>query len=146
MRRVRRRPGCTQRGYTLIEVIVAFALLAGALTLLLGTLSGAARQVRGSADAGRAALHAQTLLAQAGVGEPLAPGSSNGELEEGRYRWAMEVRRWNDPTQPPAALQDPSAPRLLEVQLGIEWGEGGPRERLLLRTLRLAAPGADAGI
>ncbi|MBW8810817.1 MAG: prepilin-type N-terminal cleavage/methylation domain-containing protein, partial [Lysobacter sp.] len=33
-----------QRGYTLLEVIVAFALLAMALTLLLGTLSGAAKQ------------------------------------------------------------------------------------------------------
>ena len=44
-----------QRGYTLLEVIVAFALLAMALTLLLGILSGSARQVRQSADAGRAA-------------------------------------------------------------------------------------------
>src|SRR5690606_27083210 len=62
------------RGYTLIEVLVAFAVLALALTLLLGTLSGATRQVRWSADAGRAALHAQSLVAQAGVGEVLAPG------------------------------------------------------------------------
>ena len=136
----------SERGYTLIEVIVAFVLLAAALTLLLGTLSGAARQVRGSADAGRAALHAQSLLAQAGVGVPLKPGSDSGEFEDGRYRWAMEVRRWDDPARPANALQDVAALRLLEVRLGIEWGEGGPRERLLLRTLRLAAPGADAGI
>lgn len=132
----------SMRGYTLIEVIVAFALLAAALTLLLGTLSGAARQVRGSADAGRAALYAQSVMAQVGVGEALKPGRTDGEFEDGRYRWALDVQRWTDPSRPADALNDPSAPQLLEVRLGIEWGEGGPRERLLLRTLRLMAPGA----
>ena len=136
----------SMRGYTLIEVIVAFALLAAALTLLLGTLSGAARQVRGSADAGRAALYAQSVMAQVGVGEVLKPGRTDGEFEDGRYRWALDVQRWNDPLKPANALDDPSAPQLLEVRLGIEWGEGGPRERLLLRTLRLMAPGAADGV
>ena len=56
------------RCYTLIEVIVAFAVLALALTLLLGTLSGASRQLRWADDAGRASLHAQSLIDQLGVG------------------------------------------------------------------------------
>ena len=131
------------RGYTLTEVIVAFALLAAALTLLLGTLSGAARQVRGASDAGRAAVYAQSVMAQVGVGETLEPGRRDGEFEDGRYRWALDVRRWRDPARPANALNDPSAPQLLEVRLGIEWGEGGPRERLLLRTLRLMAPSVE---
>lgn len=133
----------SMRGYTLIEVIVAFALLAAALTLLLGALSGAARQVRGAADAGRAALYAQSVMAQVGVGETIEPGRRDGEFEDGRYRWALDVRRWRDPARPANALNDPSAPQLLEVRLGIEWGEGGPRERLLLRTLRLMAPSVE---
>ena len=59
------------RGFTLIEVIIAFALLALALTLLLGSLSGAARQV-GQADVrSRATLYAQSLLASTGVETPL---------------------------------------------------------------------------
>jgi len=135
-----------QRGYTLIEVIVAFALLAGALTLLLGALSGAARQVRGAADAGRAALYAQSVMAQVGVGAPLRPGRTDGEFENGRYRWAVDVQPWRDPARPADAPLDPAAPQMLEVRLGIEWGEGGPRERLLLRTLRLMAPTVAAGI
>jgi general secretion pathway protein I len=75
----------------LIEVIVAFAVLALGLTLLLGTLSGSTRQIRWSDDAGRAALHAQSLLDQVGVGEVLQPGHLEGELEDGRYRWALDV-------------------------------------------------------
>ena len=133
-----------QHGYTLIEVIVAFALLAAALSLLLGTLSGAVRQVRGSADGGRAALYAQSLMSQIGVGERIEPGAKNGEFEDGHYRWALEIRPWADPSQPPAALRDLAAPRLVEVRLGIEWGDGGPGQRLLLRTLRLMTPDAQA--
>ena len=41
-------------------MVVAFALLAFGLTLLLGSLTNATKQVRTSTDYGRAALHAQT--------------------------------------------------------------------------------------
>lgn len=133
-----------QRGYTLIEVIVAFALLALALTLLLGTLSGAARQVRWSDDAGRAALHAQSLLDQTGLGEPLRPGSSDGEFEDGRYRWTMEIVPWRDPSAvAQGGPRDPAAPQLLEIRLDVQWGERAA-QRLRLRTLRLVPAGTEA--
>ena len=132
-----------QRGYTLIEVIVAFAILALALTLLLGTLTGAARQVRCSADAGRAALHAQSLLDQTGVGESLQPGHTQGDFENGRYRWAMDVAPYADPSQPPAAPApvDVGGPQLLQLTLSVQWGDAAG-QRLQLRSLRLSVPGA----
>ena len=123
-------------GYSLIEVIVAFALLALALTLLLGTLSGASRQVRWSGDAGRAALHAHSLLDTVGVGEPLQPGRSDGEFDDGRYRWTLQVTPWFEPV-PTGTPQAPGGDRLLELVLTVKWGEGGPRERLQLQSLRL---------
>lgn len=129
-----------QLGYTLIEVIVAFAVLALALTLLLGTLSGAAKQVRWADEVGRAALHAQSLLDQTGVGEALQPGRSEGDFEDGRYRWSMEVEPWRDPARQDVTLLDPMAPQLLQLTLAVEWGEGGPRQQLRLQSLRLVAP------
>jgi general secretion pathway protein I len=132
----------SQRGFTLLEVIIAFAVLAVALVLLLGTLSGSAREVRLSADAGRAALHAQSLLDQAGVGEELRPGTRDGEFEDGRYRWTLHVDPYVDPTLRANATRDPGAARLLLLALDVEWGEGGPRQRLRLQTLRLAQPDA----
>lgn len=133
-----------QGGYTLIEVIVAFALLALGLSLLLGTLSGAARQVRWSGDAGRAALYAQSLLEQVGVGEELQPGQSEGDVDGGRYHWSLTISPWVDANAPastqPRSLQ---GPRMLELVMTMQWGQGGPRQRLQLRTLR-AAP-ADTG-
>ncbi|MEN1926163.1 type II secretion system protein XpsI [Luteimonas qiangzhengi] len=134
------RPGSRQRGYTLIEVLVAFSVLALALTLLLGTLSGSTRQVRWSADAGRAALHAQSLIAQAGVGELLLPGRREGELDAGLYRWTLEVAPWVDPAQPPQLLEAVSGPELMALRLRVQWGEGGPAQSLQVDSLRLVQP------
>lgn len=126
-------------GFTLIEVIVAFALLALALTVLLGTMANASRQVRWSADAGRAAMHAQSLLAEAGVGEVLVPGVQEGEFEDGRYRWRLQVAPWQDPEAAPSPLSDLSAPQMQELELSMQWGDG-PAEQLRLRSLRLVRP------
>ncbi|HZH44613.1 MAG TPA: prepilin-type N-terminal cleavage/methylation domain-containing protein [Lysobacter sp.] len=128
-----------QRGYSLLEVIVAFALLAGALALLLGALSNATRQVADADRSGRAALHAQSLLDQLGVGTPLRPGRSEGTFEQGTYRWTLQVAPWQDPTRPDGQPVDPAAPRLLEIALAVEWEHAGRAQRLQLHTLRRVA-------
>lgn len=129
-----------QRGYTLIEVIVAFGVLALGLTLLLGTLSGATRQVRDSERAGRAALHAQSLLAQVGVGEALQPGRRDGDFEDGRYRWNLDVARYRDPTAPPNPMLTPGAAELMLLTLDVRWGDDERRDHLRLQSLRLVSP------
>ena len=126
-----------QGGFTLIEVIVAFALLALALTLVLGSLSGAARQVRAADDATKAALHAQSLLAQVAVGETLLPGRSDGRIEGTPYRWTLDVAPFVDPMKPPGTL-DPSGMRLLQLRLAVRWGDV-PGQQLQWQTLRLAS-------
>jgi len=135
-----------QRGYTLIEVIVAFGVLALAMAILLGILSGATQQVRWSQDAGRAALHAQSLLDQTGVGEVLQPGQSDGDFEDGRYRWSLQVEPWRDQGAQNAALIDPGASRLMRLTLVVQWGDGGPRQQLQLQSLRLVAPDPRAAL
>lgn len=134
------RVGFSQRGYTLLEIIVAFAVLGLALSLLLGTLSGGTRQVRWAADSGRAVLHAQSLLDEVGVGEVLSPGRRDGEFEGGRYRWELDVAPYVDRDRPPGQPVDPYAPQLLQLRLVVSWGAGGPRERLQVDTLRLVQP------
>lgn len=117
-----------QRGYSLIEVIVAFALMALAATLLLGSLSGAARQVRIADDQGRAALHAESLLATLGMEAPLAAGKQQGEWEKGRYRWSLQVAPYVEPRQ--------TTSRLWQLDLQVRWGESA-QEQLNWRSLRL---------
>lgn len=128
-----------QRGYSLLEVIVAFALLALALTLLLGSLSGAARQVHNADLRTRAMLHAQSLLAATGIEQPLQEGRSQGDWEDGRYRWELQVEPYVDARAsalPPAAANTASGPTLAQLTLQVRWGEGNG-ERLQWRSLRL---------
>ena len=124
------------RGYTLIEVIVAFALLAMALTVLLGSLTSAARQVHWADGAGRATLYAQSLLDQAGVGVPLQAGTRQGDFENGRYRWTLTVQPYAQPgVATPAATADGA--QLFELSLDLQWGAAAA-QRMQLRTLRLS--------
>jgi general secretion pathway protein I len=133
-------------GFTLIEVILAFALLALALTLLLSTLSGASRQVHDAADASRAALHAESLLATFDGGDLLAPGTQDGSFEQGRYRWRLEVQPFADPLKDPGSTpRSPGAPELLALDLEVRWGEGGPRQRLHVQSLRYVQPPQGGG-
>ncbi|TGY35899.1 type II secretion system protein XpsI [Stenotrophomonas maltophilia] len=133
-----------QRGYSLLEVIVAFALLALALTLLLGSLSGASRQVGQSDLRTRAVLHAQSLLEATGIDAPLQPGQTHGEWEDGRYRWQLQVEPFVDARGDTApSVIDPAAPRLARITLQVRWGDGGG-ETLQWRSLRLLPPATAA--
>lgn len=132
-------------GFTLLEVIVAFALLALALTLLLGSLSGAARQVREAEDASRATLHAQSLLATFDGGEPAQPGRRQGRFDEGRYTWTLDIAPYADPPPPGGGqVVDPYAPRLMALDLSVRWGDG-PGQRLHWQTLRLVPADVNQG-
>ena len=53
--------------------------------------------------------------------------------------------RWIVAFLEPPAVVDPFAPQLLSLQLTVLWGEGGPRERLQLHSLRLVQADAIAG-
>ncbi len=135
-----------QRGYSLLEVIVAFALLALALTLLLGSLSGGSRQVHNADLRTRAVLHAQSLLALTGVDTPLQEGRQQGQWEDGRYTWELQISPFVEPRSSPvpaSATVAPAGPQLAELRLQVRWGERAG-EQLQWRTLRLLPPSSGA--
>jgi general secretion pathway protein I len=142
-----------QRGFTLLEVMLAFVVLAVALGLLLGMLSRGLKQVTQSQAETEAALHAQSLLDALGTLEPLQPGTRDGEFEHGRYRWRLQVAQAQDPAPPPPPQEGAPAPQpvatdgaplLYRVLLDVEWGAATPAQKLRFETLRLRAPPANA--
>lgn len=137
-----------QRGFSLLEVMMAFALLTVGLGILVAILGGGLLQVRQAGDSSEATLHAQSLLDPLGALGPIEAGSSRGELDDGRYHWEMEITQLEDPLPPPDENAPPletvgrqlGAPVLFRVQLDIGWGEDDLARSLRFVTLRARLP------
>jgi len=84
------RPERHSAGYTLIEVLVAFLILALALAVLMRIFAGGVRNVSVASDYARAVLIAESRLAEAGMDGALLPGETSG-IEEDRYTWTRRV-------------------------------------------------------
>jgi len=145
-----------QRGFSLLEVILAFALMSVGLGILIAILSGGLAQVRGAGDATEATLHAQSLLDEVGVLAPIEVGSTRGDFDRGRYRWELEITETEDPAPraesgadfapiETVGLQPAGAPVLLRVQLEVSWGDDEVPRTLRFATLRARYPTPGQG-
>ncbi len=141
------------RGFSLIEVLVAFTLLSIALGILIAILSGGLAQVRQAGDATEATLHAQSLLDQRIAMAPIEVGSDRGDFDDGRYQWTLDITEVPDPApvvlpeaEPGAApietvgLQLASAPLVYRLQLDVSWGEDEAPRSIRFVTLRVRVP------
>jgi general secretion pathway protein I len=122
-----------QSGFTLIEVMAAFAVFALLFGVVLQILSTSLSNTRRAGDYTQAALWAQSKLDVLGLEEVLEPGESSGEFDD-RYRWYLrveEVMSFDDSGLDLAELPV----SLYGVELVVEWGENPTREAVFT-TLR----------
>ena len=99
-----------QRGFTLLEVIVAIVIAALCLGALAQAFAGGARSAGSSSDYTRAVTLAQSLLGKAGVERALAEGVESGTSSDGRYGWTLAVSNESttedgNPVRPPMELK-----------------------------------------
>lgn len=129
------------RGFTLLEVVAAFAILALGLGLAMRAATGAMQQSQQAAEHTRAALHARSVMDTLGVGERLEEGGYGGEFRDG-YRWQAEVSRFELSDEELPVGFDPAfgATELLRIDLLIEWERGGRMAQARFSTLRAMLP------
>ncbi len=131
------RPRQRSRGYSLIEVLVAFMIMALALTVLLRIFSGGVRNVAVSSDYAQAVLIAESRLATAGIDDTLAPGETDG-VENGRFHWSRVVTEYEPAFDYRSAVRGLRAYR---VEVSVTWPNGDKERRIALSTVKLMHEG-----
>ena len=115
------------RGLTLLELLVAFAIMAVSLGMLYRIMGGSARSVAEVERYQQAIVLAQSLLSL----RDTVP--EQGWLQVGE----SAGYQWNIQSAPYATgISGPNIPPLHEVGISIVWMDGGQRRSLELTTLR----------
>ncbi|MEP7085245.1 MAG: prepilin-type N-terminal cleavage/methylation domain-containing protein [Betaproteobacteria bacterium] len=128
-----------QRGFTLMEILVAFVVLAAAVGILYRTFSTGLNNVDAVAGYTEAIAVAEARLAGLGLEKTLEEGEESGTTEDRRYNWKVVVQPYSPPG---VALDQPggftTANQLLRATVTVTWNERRDQRRTVeFSTLRL---------
>lgn len=126
-------PPKRSRGFTLLEVMLAFVIFALSFATVLEIMAGSMRSVSRASDDTEVALLAQTLMDQVGTEIPVEEGSYSGTGMD-RYNWNLDISLYDASAEPERTgmstteLAELSGIELYRVDLNIDW-ESGRRDR-----------------
>ena len=126
-------PGARSNGFTLLEVIVAFVIMALIVGATFDIFSTGLRSAVVSGTYADAVVHAESRLVLLDGSGPLEEGVKTGRIDQ-TYGWRTEVSLVVAPEDRTAAL---SSPRLYNVKVTVFWRDGRDPRELTLQSLRL---------
>lgn len=127
-----------QQGFSLLEILIAFSILALSLGILLKIFSGGVNSAVVAEEYTAAVQIAESLLATTGVETPLQPGQTSG-LENNKYHWLVEVNPFQ--FNPENIDLSTLTTVLFKIKVTVSWGDnnsGDADRQIVLTTLKLA--------
>ena len=124
-----------QQGFSLLEILIAFSILALSLGILLKIFSAGVNTAVVAEDYTAAVQIAESLMAKTGVETPLQANQASG-LENEKYHWLVEVSpfEFNPENVDPTAI----TAVLFKVKVIVSWGDDNANDRQIeLTTLKL---------
>lgn len=120
-----------QGGFSLIEILVAFAIFSLVAGAALSALSSGLRLADASRERGEALLLAESIMALAGNEIPLQSGGASGQAENG-MSWELAFTELPENREPPPRL------KAWLVEVLVSWGSDRRPAELYLQTVRLS--------
>ncbi len=134
-----------QRGFTLIETLVAMMILATALVMVLQLFSGALGSSWISGEYTRAIFHAQEKMNEILLEKQLADSERQGDFGDG-FRWKA-VTLWIDPnadiTDETKKVNSPLD--LFYIRVTVSWDSGTRERDFDISTVHIAEKTENAG-
>jgi general secretion pathway protein I len=129
----------TERGFTLVEVIVAFLLLAMVLTTGFEVFTAGMRRAIDLEERSQALAVAQSRLAVVGPELEVKENSISGQTEDGKFRWTQTIARSKEGEADPGGRLT-TAYGLYRIEVVVSWRGADEREHTLsLATLELGS-------
>lgn len=128
------------RGFTLLEVAVALAILGVGVVTVLELFSAGLRMASGAGTRAHAVVYARGLLDQTMALPEIRPGSDRGRFDD-TFHWEVVVREAPEYTdrKDKHDLDVKSDLLMYEIEVSVLWPQSAAREGVYtIRTLRLA--------
>lgn len=133
-----------QQGFTLIEVIAAFTILAMTFAVILEVLSNSSRNTLKSSEQTQIAMLAQSKMDEVGIIFPVEEASHSGDFND-RVSWTINMAPYEASYEGDVEME--YAPvELFKVDLIVSWTDGrGQLRETYFSTLRAMSPDFDRG-
>lgn len=126
------------RGFTLIEVLVAVAILGIGLTAILELFSGGLRLGRASEEYTKAVNYARMKMEEMAVKPEVAEGVEEGSFDD-TFRWQVEVKKVDLlPIEDKPDFKLPA--HFFQVQIDVIWKSGSKERSTRIESYRTIKP------
>ena len=126
------------KGFSLLEILVAFSILAVSLGILLKIFSSGVNTAMIAEEYTVATQIAESLMAKTGIEEPLVVGEGSGTEVE-KYHWRVTIENSSNPADVEEEIEGDNS--LLLVRVIVQWGDEGRNQRTVeLNTVKTGPP------
>ena len=123
-----------QRGFSLLEILVAFSILSVLLGVLINIFSTGVRTAQLTGDYARAIQIAETLLTTASAEKTLQEDERFGVIDE-TYSWMIRIERFVPENEYWSEEISPLLPYRIEVD--VDWSDNARERTVRLVSMRL---------